>query len=290
VSRIEDALAKLRKEGLPPSQAERAYPGRPRGGARVDGATAPREHHYGGRRLNWSDSVLRAAGLVPHELNAAQVADEFRVLKRPLMRNAIGTADVPLANLLMVASADAGDGKTFTSLNLAVSIAKEKDWTAVLVDADAAKRHLTRSLGAQDEPGLIDLLTRDDCTFDELVMPTTVPGLAFLPVGARDSQFAELLGSEKMRALCERISSADPYRVIVFDSAPLLRGPDACVLAAQVGQIVIVVHANKTPRDALLRAQAMLDSTKPIGLLLNRAESDDGFAAYGSYSDQSIAS
>jgi Mrp family chromosome partitioning ATPase len=194
----------------------------------------------------------------------------------------------------MVASAVSGEGKTFTSVNLCLSIAREKDWNVVLVDGDCGKPQLTRMFGAEREPGLLDLLSGESNTFDSLVMPTNLPNLSFLPNGRRDPHAAELFSSVRMERLCAELNSSDPQRMIVFDSAPLLMAAESAVLATRVGQILLVVKAFGTPSHSVVEACDKLDSSKAINLLLNQASYqsnphwDAGYGSYGSYEDAAV--
>jgi Mrp family chromosome partitioning ATPase len=181
----------------------------------------------------------------------------------------------------MVASALGSDGKTFTCVNLSLSIAREHDWSVVLVDGDSVKPHLTRLFGADKEPGLMDLLRDPSTAFDSYVMPTSIPGLAILPAGARDKHASELLVSARMASLCAEISAANPRRIVLFDSAPLLLTSEAPALATQIGQVVLVVRANRTPQRSVLEARDKIDPAKAINLVLNDAASRDGHLAYG---------
>jgi protein-tyrosine kinase len=282
MAKIEEALAKLQRAAA----ASRAPPAPKLPIARVvepvPGAP-PAEHTYGGKHIEVDAAALRTQGLLAPDSYTRRLADEYRVIKRPLLRNASRTQEplLPRGNLLMVGSAVAGEGKTFTCLNLCLSIAREKDWTVVLVDADCSKPHLTRLFGAEEQPGLLELLRDPSLTFEQLVMPTNVPGLALLPAGKRDEHAAELLASERMAALCGALAEADSQRMVVFDSSPLLLTTEAPVLASHMGQIVMVVQANRTPQQAVLSALEKLDRSKAINLILNRDDSGQAALGYG---------
>ena len=264
MTRLEDALNKL--------QTRRAI-----GGAGREGAVGTREvplqpgaHSYGGKLLTINFDHLRRLGLMPAESEARSLAGQYRTIKRPLLKNA-SSQSLQRGNLLLVTSALPGEGKTFTCLNLCLSLAREQDWSVVLVDGDSSKPHLSRLLGAEGAAGLMDLLRDSTREFDSIVMPTDVPNLSFLPAGTRHRDAVELLASSAMETLCDSAARSDPKRMIVFDSPPLLLTSEAPALAAQMSQIVVVVKANKTPQRALLMALAQLDPTKAIGLLLNQA-------------------
>jgi exopolysaccharide/PEP-CTERM locus tyrosine autokinase len=279
MGRIEEAIEKL--------QARDTNRGRPRPpparAASSDARVDPRNYVYGQAAMRVDPDALSKEGLWPPEADSRRMAEEYQIIKRPLLANASADRDpvIPLANLIMVASALAGEGKTFTCLNLSLSIARERDWSVVLVDADCAKPQLTRVFGAENRPGLLDLLKSEETEFDSHVIPTDIPGFAFLPAGTRQAFSSELLASNRMRDLCAKISARDPNRVIVFDSSPLLLASEAPILASQVGQIAVVVRANNTPRTAVQTALEGIDKQKPIGLILNQKSSGSHAPGYG---------
>jgi exopolysaccharide/PEP-CTERM locus tyrosine autokinase len=265
MSRIEEALQRLRAQSPRPATPMTRL-----------AAVVPREHAYTGHRIIVDRAQLTANGLLALDSEQRRLAEQYRTIKRPLLHNADPTLDPPVArgNLIMVASALSGEGKTFTCVNLCLSIAREKDWSVVLVDADCSKPHLTRLFAAENEPGLIDLLRDPVLKFEDLVMPTDVPGLSLLPAGSRDQHASELLASKRMDELCAGLSADGAGRVIIFDSSPLLLTTEAPVLASKVGQIAVVVRANATPRQAVLAALAKLDPVKAIGCILNQTGSE----------------
>src|SRR5579863_3273528 len=108
--------------------------------------------------------TLRAAGLLPPPDQDRRLAYQYRKIKRPLIAHALGRGAerLPKGYLIMLASAMPGEGKSFTSVNLALSMAKEKELSVLLVDADVAKPHLTRVLGLESERGLLDVLRGPD--------------------------------------------------------------------------------------------------------------------------------
>jgi protein-tyrosine kinase len=276
MSRIEEALQKLRSQSPRPAVATTRL-----------AAVVPHDHAYAGHRIVVDRAQLRANGLLAPDAEERQLAEQYRTIKRPLLRNADAELDPPLvrANLIMVASALSGEGKTFTCVNLCLSIARERDWSVVLVDADCSKPHLTRLFAAENEPGLIDLLRDPGLSFEQLVMPTDVPGLSLLPAGSHDPHASELLASKRMDELCNVLSTDGAGRIIVFDSSPLLLTTEAPVLASKVGQVIVVVRANDTPRQAVLAALAKLDQAKAIGCVFNRttvAEHAENYGYYGS--------
>ena len=215
---------------------------------------------------------LRAAGFIAPEDQERQIADQFRQIKRPLITNAAGRGakKIPNGHLIMTASALPNEGKTFTSINLALSLAVEKDITVLLVDADVAKRHISRIFGVEKEPGLLDALQDDKLDLESLIIPTDVPGLSLLAAGNRSGIATELLSSAHMDATFARLGAHSPNRIVLLDSPPLLLTSESRALAAIAGQVVIVVNARTTPQRAVLDAVSLVPSDKSVGFILNQ--------------------
>lgn len=226
------------------------------------------------RIVHLDRDALRHAELLPPLGQERQLAGEYRHIKRPLIANALGRSVPKIANghRIMIASAMPGDGKTFTSINLALSLALEKDLSVVVVDADVAKAHLSRAFGLQNEKGLMDLLRDEQLDVDAVILPTDVPGLSVLPAGKNSDTAPELLASARMELIASQISSRDPNRIVLFDSPPLLITSEAMALASVVGQIVMVVRSGVTPQSAVLDAIDLLGEGKTIGLVLNQTD------------------
>lgn len=235
-----------------------------------------------GRLIEVDRDRLRDAGLLAPEDQARYMADQYRLIKRPILNNLSESADHAM-NLIMVASALPGDGKTFNCINLALSIATEKDKSVLLVDADVAKPHISRLFDIDEEPGLIDLLVADNPDPGGAIITSDVPGLSVLPAGRSDTHATELLASKRMARLCDWLSKEDPTRVIIFDSPPILATSESRVLASRMGQIAMVVSSGHTPQHAVMEALESLDHSKAINLILNRAVEGFGADGFGNY-------
>ncbi|NNF16584.1 MAG: AAA family ATPase [Gammaproteobacteria bacterium] len=235
--------------------------------------------------LHLDFEALRDASIVPAADLAPNLADEFRRIKRPLIANAFGKGVVPVenGNLLMLSSAFSGEGKTFTAVNLAMSLALERERTVLLVDADVAKPHISRALGIDQQPGLMDLLMDSTLDIADVMVQTDMPGLRILPAGSRHQYSTEYLASDKMQALVDELSGRYPNRIIIFDSPPLLQTSEAQVLGGLVGQVVLVIHAGSTPQAAVDCALELIDSTKAINLILNKCRVKSVNDYYGGY-------
>ena len=215
---------------------------------------------------------LRSAGFLAPEDQERQISDQFRQIKRPLIANASGRGakKVPSGHLIMTASALPNEGKTFTSINLALSLALEQDITVLLVDADVAKRHISRIFGVDKEPGLLDALKDDTLDLESLIIPTDIAGLSLLPAGNRTNIATELLSSAHMERTVARLGAQSPDRIVLLDSPPLLLTSESRALAAIVGQVVVVVNSRTTPQQAVLDAVSHIPADKSVGFILNQ--------------------
>lgn len=235
-------------------------------------------------RLAIDFSALRRAGLAAPVAAEDMVAKEYQRIKRPLLANVTGygASGIADANRLMVASAISGEGKTFTSMNLALSLARERDHSVVLVDGDVIKPTISRALGLKDKQGLTDLLVDDRLSLSDTVLETDVPRLWILPAGQRHKETTELLSSQRMAWLVSELSR-DPSRIVVFDSPPLLATAEAQALAVAVGQILVVVKAGATDQGAVEAALSLIASPdKAVNLILNQSRMAHGdyYAGY----------
>lgn len=231
---------------------------------------------------------LKSAGFVTPDAERTEIAEEFRLIKRPLLVNATGQGGeaVPRGNMILVTSSLPGEGKTFCAINLAISIAMELDRTVLLVDADVAKPKLLHYLGVQGEKeGLLDVLRNDRVSLADVLLKTNIEKLTLLPAGKPYKHATELLASEAMNRLVDDMANRYSDRIVIFDSPPLLATSEASVLASHMGQIVMVVEADRTPQSALREALELIgDSGAAISLLLNKTtgpQSAGGYYGYG---------
>ena len=273
MSLIERALEKQRREADDSARPGHRRP--PRTREPGVGAAAPQRERWvtSGKTLPIDIDRLRAAGAVPPVALSDWATEEFRRIKWPLLET-ITAPDAgagPVPNTVLVTSAIAGEGKSFVSFNLALSVSRERDLDVLLVDADVAKRHLTSLLGADACPGLTDAAADAQLDPLQLVLATDVPGLYFLPSGQRTSLASELFASRRMTDLVTALRQAASDSIVVFDSSPLLATTETQVLASLVDQIVLVVRAESTPQPLVLEAVRDLPAEKQIRCVLNQA-------------------
>lgn len=238
----------------------------------------------GGRQISIDLERLASLGFLAPDAEKSQIAEEFRVVKRPLITNVqAGDALEKHRNLIMVTSSMPGEGKSFCALNLALSIAMERDITVMLVDADVAKPSVLNNLGLRAEAGLMDLLLDRSLQVGDVLLKTNIEKFSILPAGRRHKHATELLASDGMARLLNEIATRYPDRIVIFDSPPLLVTSEARELAAHMGQIVMVVEAGRTSQDAVNEALSYLQVCDIVNLLMNKTESLTAMDGYGGY-------
>jgi exopolysaccharide/PEP-CTERM locus tyrosine autokinase len=230
------------------------------------------------------ESLSRIGYIVPHSGNK-QLAEEYRIIKRPVIMNALGKGAAPIVNgnLVSVSSSLPSEGKTFTALNLALSISTELDSTVLLIDGDVLRYSLSKLLGIENEMGLMDLIEDKNCTVGDVILETQIPRLKIISAGKRSDKSTELIASQEMEELLDEMAVRYQDRIIIFDSPPLLSASESIVLNQHMGQILIVVEAGKTPVEAIRDTMSRLDQDKAIGLVLNKSRDAKGDNYYGTY-------
>ena len=228
--------------------------------------------HVTSKRFDLNLAKLASLGFATPDMPRSRIADEFRVLKRPLIGNVTGERVIPIkhANLIMVTSSVPGEGKTFSAVNLAMSMAMELDKTVLLVDADVARPSLPKVLGLPHDRGLLDVLKDKTIDLSEVLIRTNVDKLSLLQAGTPQAQATELLASDEMARLLEEISTRYSDRIIIFDSPPLLVTTEARVLATQMGQIVLIVNAENTLQRDVQQALATIEACPVKMMVLNQ--------------------
>jgi len=301
MSLVERTLKKLQESRAAAASPDSRAPATPAAGATATAAPASRSAAPKGERalmpvettrvVMIDRAKLRSMDLLPPPDAERQLNTQYQHIKRPLVasvlaRNpALGDA----SHVIMMASALSGEGKTFTSLNLALSLALEKDFEVLLVDADVRKPHVSRLFGVEQERGLIDLLLDKTLRTSQVILRTDVPGLSLMPAGHQIETATELLASDRMAEVIAQLAAPDGRRIVLLDSPPLLLSTESHALAASAGQVVLVVRAEVTSQAAVLDAINSIVAGKPVSLILNQTSAPpaSGYYGYGSYGDVS---
>jgi len=225
------------------------------------------------KRVDLNLEAIAASGLLVPSQTRTLLASEFRVIKRPLLANAMGKGPSPIrnGNLIMVTSALPGEGKSFTAINLAISIAMEMDNTVMLVDADVARPTVLSMLGLPPTEGLLDVVTANSLDISGMLLRTNIEKLSILPSGTQHQRATELLASDAMIRLLDDMAKRYPDRIIIFDSPPLLATTEARALATHMGQIVVVVQAGETLQGAVKDALSTIAACPLKMMVLNQA-------------------
>jgi Mrp family chromosome partitioning ATPase len=177
-------------------------------------------------------------------------------------------------------SALPGDGKTFTGVNLAMSMAREADHSVVLVDGDVVKPHLSKLFGIDREPGLLDVLADETLDIRSVILPTDIPGLSLVPAGTASETATEMIASARMSHVMQQLVNWNPSGIVLFDSLPILLTSESRALATLMGQIVMVIKAGGTPQQAVSDSLEALGKDKKVWLVLNQAETSGPLGYY----------
>jgi len=222
-----------------------------------------------GNRIIFDEAGLVKQGYIFKGENK-DIIEEYRVIKRRLFKS-MRALDTPYQNVILVTSALQGDGKTFTAINLALSIAMEIDRTVLLIDGDVIKSGVCKTLGIPESKGLVDLVRNSSSDYSDVIYKTSIDNLTVIPSGQSGTSDTELLSSDRMHDFCDEISRRYPDRIIVIDSPPILQTTESQALAHILHNVVFVVSAAHTPANAVSDALNLLEANKNIQFILNKA-------------------
>jgi protein-tyrosine kinase len=229
---------------------------------------------------------LREGGFILPDSAPSMLSEEFRLVKRQLLLSAFGgrkTSAVERGRAILVCSAQPNEGKTFCAVNLALSMASESDIEVLLVDADVAKPEVLSTLGLPGGPGLLDVLADPSLDVEECIIRTSIPQLSILPAGQQTNTDTELLASARTQVIVDGLLARNPRRIVIFDTAPALAASAASVLATLMGQVLMVVRADRSNENELREALALLGSGAHVRLLINAVTYAGNNQKYGSY-------
>jgi len=183
-------------------------------------------------------------------------------------------------SIIAVSSADGGDGKTTTTLNLAGALAQAQDSRVLLVDCDLRAANVAVNLGMDDSaPGLVDAIMNPSLQLADIAQRLSHLNLSVIAAGRRPSAPYEVLKSPRVGDLFDEARKR--YDYVIVDTPPLVSVPDSRVLSKWVDGFLIVVAAHQTPRRLLEEALNLLDASQIVGMVFN---GDDRHVSMGSYS------
>ncbi|WDE12239.1 XrtA-associated tyrosine autokinase [Thalassomonas haliotis] len=216
---------------------------------------------------------LKEQGLITDSTERQKIKDEFRYIKRKLLNNAFGSgaSNLENGNLVMVSSGKPNEGKTFISINLALSIALEQDKTVLLIDADVIRPSISTELNISPRKGLVEYLLGEVENISEVIYNTSISNLKIIPAGEPHHLTSELLTSDKMRQLTQELANRYSDRMVIFDSPPLIEVNESQVLANLMGQALVVVEESHSKIADIQKAVDSLNEELAIGFVINKA-------------------
>ena len=233
------------------------------------------------RRIDLDINLLEQRGYLTPNTKNRIMFEQYRRIKLPVLQKAFNESDKN-KNIVMVTSSIEGEGKSFTSMNLAMSVAYEYNKTVLLVDADIVKKESSTALGLRDEPGLIDYLIDNTIELSDLMLSTNIPNLNILPAGGDSDRITELFNSKKMTQLVTELSERYDDRLVILDAPPLLQETSSETLKKLVHQILFVIEAEKTPLHIIEMAQQIIENNENVGVVLNKSNQRiDSAKVYG---------
>jgi len=256
---------------------------------------APQQQKHAVRNKNeviqLDKAYLKENGFLTKDDLNTKKAEEYRVIKRALLNNAWGKGAVSVekGNIITVLSALPGEGKTFTAINLAISLAMERNSTVLLIDSDVTKPSVSKIFKVRKNLGLLDILENESLDIGDAICKTSIPKLNFIPAGKLNDHAAELLASNRMGEFIDEISKRYHDRIILFDAPPILATSHSTILAQLAGQIVLVVESGATLQDKVVEALSFIERDKVIGLVLNKSRRMFTMDYYGSYGEATLS-
>lgn len=247
---------------------------------------APRARDWTGPVQKLDRDAMAEAGYLVPDGPVSKIGEEFRIIKRELLSRIRGNrnhAAIEGGNVMLVTSAHPGDGKTYCSINLALSLAAETGLEILLIDADFAKPGIVDALGLSADKGMMDALADPDIAVEDLVIRTDVPSFFVLPAGRRHEKDSEYIASSRTQDIISALVAGRKDRILIFDTPPLLAASPAAMLAAHMGQAILVVRADRTTESALRDCVDMLKDCDCVQLLLNGVTFSASGRNYGNY-------
>jgi protein-tyrosine kinase len=228
---------------------------------------------------------LRELGLSGPRDRRSRLSEEMRLVKRRLIQkmNPLASEAEGRTNLILVTSAVPGEGKSFISLNLALSFVADEHFDVLLIDADAMRPTILKMLGLPPARGLSDLLMHPEMDPSEVLLRDPALRLTILPPGEEAPSATDLYGGPYMKDLVRRLGRSQPNRIVILDAPPVLATTEPIMLAHIVDQVLMVVEADRTAHSAIRTALDLLEPCDNVSMILNKAVGSKSVEQFGSY-------
>ncbi|HVZ70379.1 MAG TPA: AAA family ATPase [Rhizomicrobium sp.] len=251
----------------PEARLERAEPPQPR----MNGSAQPAAITSRPVRLNLTR--IRQAQIVTPDNTSSTTYNEFRAIKRRLIPMARAQNGGTMTNnLFMVTSALPGEGKTFTAMNLAISLAAERNLHVILIDGDVVRSSLDAYFDGANGLGLTELLNGKCRDVNEVMHRCVdVPNLRVIFAGKHDAGSPELLASKRMGDICQDLATRYPDRIILIDAPPVLAAAEPAALVPHMNHVIMVVAAQQPSRHHVEEALTKISSARNIMMLFNKS-------------------
>ena len=252
MERIATALERARSEG------HAAKPGAslaPPGAART-------------RQLTASPAALAA-----HHIHRGSERDALADIFKHLRTQVLQRMQEAGWQTLGVTSPHSGEGKTMTAINLAMHVALDVDWTAILVDANLEEPGLARSLGLPELPGLGEHLMHGTA-LEELLLRTDISRCVVLLAGERPPRVSEMLSSTRMRSLVDELKRRYANRLVIVDMPPVLASPAGAAMLPCVDAVLLVVEDGRTAGEDVRRTAQLIGPERLLGTVLNKSREE----------------
>lgn len=236
------------------------------------------------KKVSIDFNKLNENGFITPNSRNHSLFEQLRHIKMQLIQGtfAQGKIDNRLSNIFLTTSAVAGEGKTYASLNLALSIAYEFNYTVLYIDADPFKLKSSKILGVDNQPGLVDYLSKKDTNLADYILSTNIQKFKVIPAGKQDAMTTELFSSKKMEEFINQLSKRYNDRLIIIDAPPLLEDTSAAALTLFINRILFVVEAEKTPVHIIKNALRLIKADKSVSIILNKSNQkyNTGYSYY----------
>jgi len=284
---------RARKAAAPEPEPQPVPESQPQPEPEQESESKAHAHLTRSREFAFDHKRLEKFGFITPKVRRSRISEEFRLIKRRLMQRMSlsakkkqqqGTKRGDRNHVILVTSARPSEGKSFVAMNLALSIVFDEGLNVMLVDGDVARPSMSKILGLRNDlPGLTDLLLDDEASLHDVLLREHEHPLTYMAAGAMVASATDLFGGDRMETLVADMAERYPDRIIIFDGPPLLASTEPVALAEHVGQVVMVVDAEKTSRSAVDSALDLLVTDQNVNLVLNKTTVGNRTEQFGSY-------